>query len=84
MLPGDIEVSGEARCRAIFQDVHPPGVSFANPHVIGNDIQDHTHMPAMQFVDKRYQVIFCSQLGIQVAVIDNVITMQTSRSGRQN
>ena len=83
-LPVDVEVSGVRRGGAVLQHVVPPEVlAGCRAHVVGHNIQNLAHRAAVQGVDHRLIVALAAQLGVQLRVIDNRVSMRTSRAGFQ-
>ena len=74
--PVDVEIFGERRVPAPFQNVEPPGVvGTADGHVIGNEVEDETHIAAMQRIDERGEIFLAAELGIEPVMVDDIVAV---------
>ena len=80
--PGDVEVGAVAGGRAVLQDVVPPGVLVgADGHVVGHGVEDLAQAVLAQGGDPGLVVLRGADLGIQAAVVDDVVAVGAARAG---
>ena len=87
-IPIDIEEVCILRGATVLQYVAPPEVGSAGfvacAHVVGNYIEQQAHAAALQFAEHLMEFFFGSDLGIEVVVIGNVITVVTACTCGEN
>ena len=83
-MPFDVEKCGKRGLRAIFQDIHPPGIFRAGSHVIGHSIEKQPHAAILQFGLQHCEFFFGAQFGIDAAGIGDVVSVPAALSARQN
>src|SRR6516162_1988901 len=75
-FPLDVERSCESRFGAEFQYIEPPGVvGVIDPHMVGNKIQNESHVRLEERITQKLEPLFSAELRIDRVVIDDVITM---------
>ena len=75
-VPVDVEVGGERRISAPFEDIEPPGIVVsADAHVVRDKIEDQAHVVGVQSIDQRAEIRVAADLGVEPVVIDDVIPM---------
>ena len=83
-LPGDVEVGGVPRGRAVLEHIVPPGVIVGRyPHVVGDDVED---LPQAVFVKSRHPglvILRGTDFRIETGVIGDVVAMSASGPGFQ-
>src|SRR5258708_32490369 len=75
-LPIDVEIFGERRALAPFENVEPPGiVGAADGHVVGDEVEDEAHIVAMQRIDECSEIFLAAKLGIKSVMVSYVVTV---------
>src|SRR6266478_2040331 len=75
-VPIDVEISGERRLSAPFENTAPPGVVAADSHMVRDKIEDQPHAVRMQRIEKRAEVRLRADFRIEPVVIDDVVAMR--------
>jgi len=66
-VPVDVEEGRERRRLAPFEDVEPPPVLVpADPHMVGDKIEDEAHAALVQARDERGEIGFSPDLGLSL------------------
>ncbi len=81
--PVDIKKGRIGRSLSVFQDINPPVVVAADTHVIWHQVQDLAHSVMVECLNEMDEVFPGTDLGVQFAVVCDVITMRTPRTGLQ-
>ena len=82
--PGDVEVGAVAGGRAVLQDVVPPGVLVgADAHVVGHGVEDLAQPGVAQGGDPGLVVLLGADLGVEAAVVDDVVAVRAAGPGLQ-
>ena len=75
--PVDVEEPGVTRGRAVLQHVEPPGVVGAHdPHVVGHHVDHEAHAVGMQRRDESVESLPAAELGVERAVVDDVVAVR--------
>ncbi len=74
--PVDVEVVAVGRRPAPLEDVQPPGVvRLADPHVVGNEIENQPHRAGAQGIAEAYEVVPVADLRVESVVIGDVVAV---------
>ena len=83
--PVDVEESGVPRGRSVLQHVEPPRVVGAHdPHVIGHHVDHEAHAVLVQGRDQPVESLAAAELGIERAVVDDVVAVHAPRARAQH
>ena len=83
--PGDVEVAGVGRRRAVLEDVVPPGVFAADHgHVVGDDVEQNAHAARLESIDPGIELGLGADFGIEVVVIGDVVAVRAVWTGFQD
>lgn len=82
--PVNIEKAGIDRGLAILQNIEPPRIVTAHhSHVIGDDVENQSHVVFMESGHKTVEILDASDFWIQRAVIHDVVSMHASGTSLQ-
>ena len=82
--PVNVEITGEFRSLAVFQNILPPLVVVADAHVIGYQVEDQAHAALFQRARQAAQVPLAAQLRIKLIVVGDVVAMHASGARLQD
>ena len=82
--PVNVEVAGEFRSLAVFQNILPPLVVVADADVIGHQVEDQAHAALFQRARQTAQIPFAAQLRIKLIVVGDVVAMRASGARLQD
>jgi hypothetical protein len=81
-FPIDIEKVGVGRTGAIFEHIDPPPVFvFDDAHVIRDDIEHLAHSVSFEIFHPFVILLFGTDFGIELVVVQKIISMETSFLG---
>jgi len=80
-IPINVKKHCVRRARAVFQDVHPPGVIGADGHVVGNDIQKQAHVPGFELADQIVKGLFGADLRVELQGVGHRVAVQAALAG---
>ncbi len=84
-LPIDIEEIGVSRSASILQNILPPWIgSVPDSHVIGHNVHYQPHAALLQFRHKATELLLGADLGVQLVVVNNVVSVLTSGTRLQD
>ena len=84
-IPIYVEILGEGRIAAPFENIEPPGiVATADSHMVGDDVEDEAHPVPMQCIDELAESFLASELRIELVVVDDVIAMDRACASRHD
>src|SRR4029077_15464770 len=64
-VPVDVEIFGEGRTLAPFENVEPPGVvGAADGHVVGDEVEDEAHAVLTHCISECAEVLVAAELWV--------------------
>ncbi len=80
-MPIHIKKYGIGGGRAVFQDVQPPGVVMAQGHVIGNDVEEQSHIVRFQGPGQGMKRDLGAEFRVNFQVAGHRVAVQAPASG---
>jgi hypothetical protein len=68
----------------VHQHVVPERILGADSHVVGNDVDDHSHVMRLELGAQRAEVVFGAELGIEARRIHHVVAVHAAAARREN